>query len=201
MYYQENDFELLYLINNNCAMAVEKMLDKYNALVYKQTFKHQSYLTPRGVEHQDLYQEGFIALHDSFYSFKNLVCVPFYSFTKVCIERKMWGYIRKFSSEASKLFYNSLSLDMTVTEDNNVYLHEMIGQDQEGISAFVLYRDDIESLLAKNKCLSEFELNVLVLKILGYTYQEVGDLLSCSAKKVDNTLQKTKRMLAMDLKA
>ena len=200
MYLQENDFELLYLINNNCVRAVEKMLDKYRALVYKQTFKHRSYMTPRGVEHQDLYQEGHIALYDSFYSFKNLVSVPFYSFTKVCIERKMWGYIRKFSSEASKLFYNSLSLDMTVTEDKNVYLHEMIGEDESKVSAFILYRDDLESLLVKNKNLSEFELNVLVLKILGYTYQEVGDLLSCTAKKVDNTLQKTKKILSDDFK-
>lgn len=195
MYYAQNDFELLYLINNNCLYSIEKMLDKYNPLVWKNTFGYKTYSTPKGVEHQDLYQEGRIALHDSFYSFKHLVSVPFYSFTKVCIERKMWGYVRKFNSEASRLFYNSLSLDMTVTEDKNVYLHEMVAEDSEAVSAFKLYREELDGLINGDKILSDFELSVLVLKLLGYTYEEAGKCLECSAKKVDNTLQKVKRLL------
>ena len=85
------------------------MLDKYNPLIWKNAFGYKHYSTPKGVEHHDLYQEGRVALYDSFFSFKNLIQVPFYSFTKVCIARKMGGYVRKFNSEASRLFYNSLS--------------------------------------------------------------------------------------------
>lgn len=200
MYKYQNDYELLYLINNNCYNSVEEMLDKYNPLVWKSVLGHKSYETPVGVEHNDLYQEGRIALHESFYSYKNLISVPFYSYTKVCIERKMWGYLRKFNSEASRLFYNSLSLDMTVTEDENVYLHEVIAEDKEAMSAFVFYREELKSLIKDPKDISEFELNVLVLKLLGYSYNEIGDLLKCSAKKVDNTLQKVKRLLSKENK-
>lgn len=196
MYKHQNDYELLYLINNNCYNSVEEMLDKYNPLVWKSVLGHKAYEMPAGVEHNDLYQEGRIALLESFYSYKNLISVPFYSYAKVCIERKLWGYLRKFNSEASKLFYNSLSLDMTVTEDENVYLHEVIAEDQEALSAFVFYREELQALIKDPKDISEFELNVLILKLLGYSYNEIGELLNCSDKKVDNTLQKVKRILS-----
>lgn len=201
MEYTKNDFELLYYINNKCHYSVEKMLDKYNPLVWKNTFSFKMYSTPQGVEHQDLYQEGCIALHDSFYSFKSLISVPFFAFTNVCISRKMKGYVRRFNSEASRLFYNSLSLDMTVTEDHNVYLHEMVAEDSSAISAFKLYCDDLKDLIDDDNVLSKFEADVLVLKILGYSYEEVGKHLKCSAKKVDNTLQKIKRLLCSKEKA
>ena len=196
MYYAQNDFELLYLINNNCFDSLEHMLDKYNPLVWKNAFAYKSYSMPRGVEHQDLYQEGRIALFDSFYSFKHLISVPFYSFTKVCIERKMWGYVRKFNSQASRLFYSAVSLDMSVPEDDNVYLHEMLAEDQDSTSAFILYKEELETLINSKNIIDDFEVNVLVLKLLGYTYEEVGTYLNCSAKKVDNTLQKVKRVLS-----
>ena len=191
----QNDFELLYMINNNCQNSVELMLEKYNPLVWKNTFSFKKYSMPNGVEHQDLYQEGRIALLDSIYSYKSLMSVPFYSFTKVCIERKMWTYVRKFNSEASKLFYNSLSLDMAVTEDENVYLHEMVAEDPQDYSAFITYREQLKNLIDNDDLLEEFELSVLVLKLLGYSYTESAEILNCSSKKIDNTLQKVKRLL------
>lgn len=191
-----NDFELLYLVKNNCIDSTIIMLEKYNPLVWKNVYKYTNHYTPKGVETEDLYQEGRIALYDSMYSYKTVINVPFYSFTKLCIERKMGGYIRKFNSETTKLFYNALSLDMTVTEDNNVYLHEMIPNDIKKVSAFIRYAKELTCLALDESTLSSFEKNVLLLKIYGYTYAEMSKMMDCTAKKVDNTLQKVKRLLS-----
>lgn len=196
MYRSLNDFELLYLVKNNCLDSIVVMLEKYNPLVWKNVFTIKNKYIPRGVEMEDLYQEGRIALYDSLYSYKTFINVPFYSFTKLCIERKMGGYLRKFNSETTKLFYSSLSLDMTVTEDKNVYLHEMVADDILKVSAFMHYAEDLNRLALDQTTLSRFEKKVLILKIYGYTYSEMGQLMDCSAKKVDNTLQKVKRLLA-----
>lgn len=191
-----NDFELLYLVNNNCFAAVKTMLEKYNPLVWKTVYSFINSHLPKGVEKNDLYQEGRIAFYESCFTYKTNLDVPYYSFTKLCIERRMMGYLRRFRSEASRLFYNSLSLDMSVTEDNNVYLHEMISEDLQDLSAFKQYAEEINSLIIENKDLSQFEKQVLLLKIFGYSYSEMSKILDCSAKRVDNTLQKVKRLLA-----
>lgn len=189
-----NDFELLYLIKNNCMHSILVMLEKYNPLVWKNVFKYSNQYTPKGVEQDDLYQEGRIALFASIYAYKNFIHVPFYAFTNLCINRKMGGYLRKFNSETSKLFYNALSLDMTVTEDQNLYLHEMVADDVNEMSAFVRYAKNLNSLAIEEKDLNDFEKIVLILRVYGYSYNEISRLLYCPTKKVDNTLQKIKRI-------
>ncbi len=72
----------------------------------------------------------------------------------------------------------------------------MISEDLQDLSAFKQYAEEINSLIIENKDLSQFEKQVLLLKIFGYSYSEMSKILDCSSKKVDNTLQKVKRLLA-----
>ncbi len=192
--YDKNDFELLYLITQNNKDAEEVMLEKYNLLVWKNVNLVYNDYVPQGVEKEDLYQEGRIALYNSFKAFDPNRNVPFYAFANTCIRHGLIGYLRKFSSKANKMFYESLSLDAYVSEDVTIYNSEVLADDRT-ISALSKYDEKFGELYLYSSEINNFEKNLLVLQVAGYSYTETARRLSCSVKKVDNTLQKIKRLL------
>ncbi len=190
-----NDYKLLYLMSNCCDdEAKEVLIEKYKLLLYKHVNKIFSKYTPQGVERDDMFQEGQIALFNSLYTYDECMSVPFYSFTSLCIERSMIAYLRRFSSMASLQFYNSLSLDSLVSEELSLYYSDVISDNSEP-SSLVLYNESLGELYLYNTVINDFEKKVLVLQISGYTYKESSSILKCSVKKIDNTIQKVKRLL------
>lgn len=109
-----NDNELLYLIAQNDREAEEMMLKKYELLIWKNVNVIVSQYVPQGVERDDLFQEGMIALRKALTAFDTSLNVPFFAFANLCIRRSMIGYIRKFNTKASKQFYESVSLDASI---------------------------------------------------------------------------------------
>lgn len=190
-----NDYELIYLIVQGDKEAEQVMLEKYNLLVWKNVNSIFSGYVPTGVERDDLYQEGIISLFKSFTTFDPERNVPFFAFANLCIERSMIGYIRKFSSNANKQFYSSLPLDAFVSEEISLYNNEVLA-DPEIISSLVKFDEQFGNLYLYNADISKFEKDVLVLQVAGFSYMETALHMKCSVKKIDNTLQKVKRLLS-----
>ncbi len=192
--FSENDYELLNLINQNNREAEKKMLEKYNLLVWRNVNNLYNSYVPQGVEREDLYQEGCIALYHSFKTYDPDRQVPFFAFANLCIERSLIGYLRKFSSLTSKQFYNSVPLDAFVSEDVSLYFSDVLADDTE-ISALSKYDQDLGDVYLYESRIDDFEKNVLILQVAGYSYRETSEILNCSVKKVDNTMQKIKKTL------
>lgn len=192
--YQKNDYELLYLICEDNETAQYSLIEKYNLLVWKSVNNVYNGYVPQGIERDDLYQEGSIALFGAFNSFDVDRCVPFFAFAKLCIERSMIGYMRKFSTLSSKQFYNSLSLDAFISDDVNLYFSDVLADNQE-VSLLTKYDEQVGHLYLYSPIITDFEKNVLILQIAGFSYSESANHLKCSVKKIDNTIQKIKRIL------
>lgn len=190
-----NDYKLLYLMSNCCDDdAKEVLIEKYKLLLYKHINKIFTNYVPQGVERDDMFQEGQIALFNSLFNYDDNMSVPFFSFASLCIERSMIAYLRKFSSMASIQFYNSVSLDSFVSEDVSLYYSDVLADKSEP-SALVLYSEAMGELYLYNTVINDFEKKVLVLQVSGFTYKESSLILKCSVKKIDNTIQKVKRLL------
>lgn len=192
--YDQNDYKLLYLIFLGDKEAETALIEKYKMLIWRHVNNIFSKYVPSGVERDDLFQEGAIAVYKSFDSFDVDRNVPFFAFANLCIERAMISYIRKYSSETSKQFYNSLPLDAFVSDEISLYNSDVLA-DPNIESAFKRYDEQFGELFLNDCTLSSFEKNVLVLQVVGFTYSETGITLKCSTKKVDNTMQKIKRLL------
>lgn len=192
--FSQNDYELLYLVSEFNKQAENDLIKKYNLLVWKNVNDVYGNYTPLGVERDDLYQEGNIALYGAFNTFDVERCVPFYAFANLCIERSMIGYMRKYSTLATRQFYNSLSLDSFVSDEVSLYLGDVIPDNSE-VSALTKYDETIGQLYLYSDVITDFEKNVLVMQVAGYSYNETALHLKCSVKKIDNTIQKIKRLL------
>lgn len=194
MILEMNDFELLYMIHQKDEVAHQLLVDKYCRVIWKIVSSCINHYHPRGVEKDDLYQEGLIALVDAMHSFREDIQAPFYSFAFICIERQVKTYIRKFNSQGVRQYYNGISLDMYVAEDENLYLHDVIPANQKGISYIRQFEDDVKDLTSqKNSLLTEFEKRVLLMKVAGYSYSEIGMEMNTSAKAIDNCIQRIKQ--------
>lgn len=190
-----NDHKLVYLLAKaNNTQVIDLIIDKYELLVWRHVNTVLSGFVPLGVERDDLFQEGQIALYNAMYTYDNAKEVPFFFFARLCIERSLLGYLRKFQSLANKQFYNSVALDAFVSEEVSLYYSDVISDNSEN-SLLVKYDEDLGLLYKSSNKINEFEKNVLILQVAGYTYKETSAYLNCTVKKVDNTIQKIKRIL------
>lgn len=192
----DNDFELLYMIQQKDQIALAIILDKYKTfidckiaeIIYdKRLYRQQK---------EDLRQIGYILLCECLDSFNIAKMVKFATFFCFCFERKVRNQLRQYYSN-NGLYVNSLSLDQTVDEFGEFTLGENIesyNPDYEADS--LLNYHELQKLVAKvTKDFSPLEQEICRLKQVGYSYKEIADNLPCKYKKVDNTMQKFRRAM------
>ncbi len=195
MYLGLNDYELLYMIRQSDETAYLWLLEKYKRVIWmiinNSTLKYQ----PRGVERNDLFQEGLISLHEAIGAFREDIKAPFYSFAALCIERQIKTYLRKFNGLTTRQFYHSLSLDRCISEDENLYLKDVLSTEKyQRASIFEKFNKELKQLLISD-CLNDLEKSILILKLRGYTYKEIATMVNCEVKYIDNTIQKIKNRI------
>ena len=188
-----NDYELLYMINQKDETALNLLLEKYRRIISKMILSAQTRYRPKGLEREDLFQECFIAVVEAALLYREDYQAPFFSFVKICIDRQIKNYTRRFNSHEARRYYNSPSLDMYISEDENLYLYDIIAENPNDISYFTRFNNQLDELVAiDNQLLTELEKQVLLMKIQGYSYQEISAKLNISGKRVDNCIQRVR---------
>lgn len=187
--YEYNDYELLDYISENNEDASSILYDKYKNVIEK-IAKNKMVLN-RGLDLNDLIQEGMIGFSEAIRDFKNQKDVTFYTFACVCIERQILSAIRAASRSKYRALNDSISLDYSYDEDNNLYdvaldsrpnpLDYIVGVEEQS----KLYDTTVNNL-------SEFEKKVFDLRIKNFSYKEISEILHVDIKKIDNAVQRIK---------
>lgn len=184
-----NDFELLDYIYSNNEDASEIMLYKYRPLIVKVASEFIK-KSDGSLDLNDLIQEGMLALNDAVMSYNDDKEANFGTYARICIERKIASFVRSNNRNKHKILNESLSYDI---EDDDVTFDKfLVDTSAEPLSLVSnnewekLFVKKIESILTKN------ETAVFELKLQGYDYKEIADMLDKTPKSVDNTLQRIK---------
>lgn len=192
-----SDFEYLYMIRQNCANSLETVLKKFERLLWKMAHELMRMQNPQGIAVMDLFQEGTIGLFDALHTFKEMKAVGFAYYVKLCVDSNMRTALRKCRGQSYRLLDNRLSLDMSISEDQSIYLHDVIeSRDVRHDPAFMARYFEAKSIFSTvlNE-LSDFERKVFLLREEGYGYLEISRIMDCTTKMVDNTVQKVRRKL------
>ena len=183
------------MIRQKDEIAYEWLFEKYKRVIWLIINNTTVRFQPRGVERNDLYQEGLISLNEAIIAFREDIKAPFYSFAYLCIERQIKTYIRKFNGLTTRQFYQSLSLDRCISEDENLYLKDVLSTEKyQTVSPFEIFNKELKQLLVSDS-LNDLEKAILILKLRGYTYKEISSLVKCEVKYIDNTIQKIKNRI------
>lgn len=142
-----------------------------------------------GLEQEDLVQEGLIGLLRAVKSYDSTRKASFATFASRCILFRMLGTVHLFLEQKHLPLSNYLPIDS---------LQQVAGLSDHSADPLEVYLKQEEEQLRRQKIktlLSGLEQETLTLYLSGLSYEEMAQQLGCSAKAVDNALQRVRRKL------
>ena len=185
---QENDLrelkdeELIDLLREGNDNICDFLMNKYKNLVRAEA-KNMFIL---GGDSDDLIQEGMIGLYKAIRDYDPGRDASFLTFARLCVSRQMFTAIKA----ADTLKHTMLNSYTSIYDED---FEKEGGPDPEEI-----FIDKERAALIEERFrseLSDFETQVLDLKLTGHDYGEIAAILMRDKKSVDNALQRMKGKL------
>lgn len=189
-----NDYELIVLAREGNEEAINIIYQKYKPIIVSKSKDAIVRASHHGIEISDIMQEGYIGLDEAIYAFSENDNTSFYTFAILCISRQIINYLRKITGGRDKILNDAVAIDEYVEKsikDNFDTEFSIISNEHE---------KDIIDEIEKN--LTEFEHKVFKLKVNGYTFEEIANILDKDIKSIYNTFHriklKTKKIMDED---
>jgi RNA polymerase sporulation-specific sigma factor len=196
LYDEYNDFELLYLTCGESEEAYDILYAKYKHSVEIKAKKYLRYGKSRGLDLNDLIQEGLIGLSEAIRDFKTQKEVKFSTFANMCIERQINSAITKANRAKHRLLNESLSLDDKGTEDDKSLIETIYDPKESDPSDYLVDLENRQEFYDKlNDELTPLEMEVLSLRLKNFDYKEIALKLNKSYKSIDSALQRVKNKI------
>jgi RNA polymerase sporulation-specific sigma factor len=200
-YKDYNDFELLYLIGENNEDAVNILYNKYYPVVELKAKQYLNSSINKGLDLNDLIQEGMIGLSQAIKDFKDKKDVKFSTFASLCIEREIQTAVTKADRQKHKALNDSLSLDYVFDDNERPLLDYLVSENSTNPENYLVDLESEKEIYEKvQSSLTNFEKEVFKLKINNFSYKEIAEILNKSPKSIDNTLQRIKNKVSSIIK-
>lgn len=191
-----NDYELVYLAQEQNEDAKNLLHQKYQPLIRKLASKYIPLFIEGGDDINDLIQECRLALEKAIHQFKEKENICFYTFAKLCIENEMIDYIRKQKREKNKALNEAISIDYLIEEQEDAIVLKFLSDKSSNPEQLIIEEENYHSLYQRIlEKLSPLEECVFILKIQDFSYKEIASILDKDTKAIDNTIQRMKAKL------
>ena len=178
-----SDEELVVLYNRGIQDAFGELSVRYIVVIRNRS----AALYNMGVEAEDLFQEGLIALHTAAKTYNREDKASFSTYASRCIRNRLISAVRKVNNNKNRINNIAVSLDCRNDDRSDPQTEpEKVLMADEGIRELMEYAHDN---------LSDMELKVLALYIDGRTYDEISGILDIPVKSCDNAMQRVRRKL------
>lgn len=186
----EDDGELLYLLSDNNDETKEIIYNKYKPVISFYAKKYSTYVEGKGIDYNDLYQEGLIGLISAVNGFKEQKDIKFSTFAFLCIKRKILTAVKNVNRKKHSILNESLSLDYKTDDDIRNY-DSMLSNNAGGLEDVLVSKEQNEYFNNKlNSDLTDFERMVYDLRINNFTYDEIASTLGKTQKSIERTLDR-----------
>ena len=189
---EKNDYELVYLAQEGNEDAINLLYKKYKPIIVKKSKNAIVLATHHGIDINDIMQEGFIGFDEAIRGFSQNETASFYTFAMLCVDRKIANYLRKTTGSRGKVLNDAVAIDET--------LEKVLG-DGTNIESKIMGKDtDNELTIIIREILTDFERKVFDLKIKGYSFEEIANVLNKDVKSIYNTFQRIKMKIKKKIK-
>ena len=196
-YKNENYYELLYLVSENNDDARDIFYSKYENVIKIKASKYKKYVESMGYDFNDILQEGRLGLTNAINSFKEHKDVQFHTFANLCIDRQLATFIRDISRDKHKLLNTSISLDSTTNSVGRPLTEIILDERNVDPELSFIEAEEKEELYNKiDDILTTTEKDVFDLRIQGFSYKEIANILDITPKAVDGTISRIKNKLS-----
>ena len=185
-----NDYEILSIVSDN-EQATETLFNKYKPLIVGIAKKIYTTNQVTGFDLNDLIQEGMIAFSTAINTFDEKKDTTFFTYAKTCIERRLYSLIKSASRYKYQLLNESYYVEDLVNNSKDL---ENLLKDSTSNPEYQIIDNENTKELMKNiqKTLTNLESAVFELKISGFTYREIADILDKDSKSIDNAISRIK---------
>lgn len=183
-----NDYELLMGVSED-EEYTSALFKKYQPLIVGMAKRIYYSNQNLGFDLNDLIQEGMIGFSVAINTFNNQKNTMFYTYAKTCIERKFISILKS----ANRFKYQPLN-DSYFVENFTSDKLEFLFEDRISNPEFKLIDSENtkEIVLGIKDELTNFESAVFELKINGFTYKEISEILNKDKKAIDNAITRIK---------
>ena len=169
------------------------LMDKYKNLVRKKS----KVMFLIGGDTDDLIQEGMIGLFKAIRDYRLDKDSSFFHFAEICISRQMYTAIEASNRKKHAPLNSYISLSEQGKDGAGEQLPELLaafsGSNPEQL---MIDRENVEQMKKRiDEKLSGFEKEVLAYYMQGMNYVQIAEIMSKTAKSVDNALQRIKAKL------
>ena len=191
-----NDYELLYLVEEDNEAAKEIVYEKYRPMIYKYASRYYEGCRGCGLEKEDFIQEGYYGVFCAYKTYNPDKDALFYTYVDLCVRSKMHNLVTRNTSLKHKALNTSISLNkpfdiekgielLDITYDKKQLLPEdkiIIKEKEERFKKF-LYAQKIE------------DASIFELYYNGFSYSDIGKLLKRKKQGVIAVISRLKKRL------
>lgn len=186
-----NDYELLNYISENNEEANEILFEKYKPLILSFSNKMYKYCSNKGLELNDLIQEGMLGLNLALKNYDQDKDASFYTYAKKCIERKIISLVVSTTRFKHKILNDSVSFEVKLNENES--FERVIEDNSYNPEEIMMNLERENEIIEKaHTILTDLEKQVFDLKISGFNYKEIASILDKDPKTIDNAIQRLK---------
>jgi len=178
--------QLVDLAQSGLKDALEMIIEKYYPMVLKISSK---YYAP-WAEKDDIVQNGLVGLIKAVFYY-NKEKSGFTSFAWRSIEAEIQSFLTYLNRKKNKILSEAMSVD-AFAEDGEGESSYFLSDYELTTSRKAIVEYLIEEVM---KFLNEEEKEIFSMWLNGYSYKDISENVGVSPKKVDNTVQKVKRIL------
>lgn len=192
MYQDLNDYELVSASQEHNEDAMNILHQKYLPLINKKCRKYMRLLYNKGIELSDLIQECTIGFEEAIQQFNPDDDASFYTFANLCMDRQLMSELTKQNRDKYKFLNEAIPLE-TIEDENENNLIDFIQDNTNNPEQGLLSDEEFNELYNKiiDK-LTNFEECVFKLKVQGFDYKEIMEILDKDEKSIYNTVQRIK---------
>ncbi len=193
---QVDDGYLIALAKQGDPTAYDRLVRRYHGFV---RLKASSYFIAGG-DSDDLLQEGMVGLYKAIRDYRTDRQSSFRNFAELCITRQIITAVKTATRNKHIPLnqYVSFATTPAGASEGESTLEEMLpGSTVHDPANQVISSEELRALVdCLSSTLSELEARVLALYLDGRSYEEIGGLVDCETKTVDNALQRVKRKVS-----
>lgn len=185
-----SDEELVESYRAGDGLAFERLSRRYRPLL-----KNRAAQAAGGtLLYDDLLQEGMLGLFKAVQKFEPGKGVPFAAFAKMLVEHQILDAVKHEQREKNRIVSDAVSLQ-ALSEDEYSEQSLTSASAEDVLQKLIVHEHDAALQKSLSDLLSSTELEVINLRMKGFTYEQIAERAGLSNKQVDNSLQRAKRKL------
>ena len=188
-----NDYELIYMVEENNELAKELLYKKYRPIINKYASQYIKTGRALGLELEDFIQEGYYGIFCALKTYNPKKGAMFYTYANMCIKSKMYNLLIKHSGEKNRVLNESLSYNICIDSDEDSEFLELLNDDKAILPEVEFekneYLDKLRNIIYD---LPIKKASILELYYNGFTYKEIAKLLNISHRQVPQIMSKIK---------